>query len=304
MHQELRRLAARFAGAAAITFSLAVLPHLAFALDTLDKVRANGYITIAYRESSIPFSYLDANQRPIGYAIDLCSRIVDAVKVQLRMPKLETRYVPVTAQTRIGAITEGTADLECGSTTNNVERRKQVAFTIPHYISGSRILVRSDSNIKGIDDLKGRTVVTTVGTTTVKLLAAADQARALHYKLIEGKDHAESFAMVEEGKADAFVMDDVLLYSLRATSKNPKATAIVGDFLSVEPYAIMLKRDDPEFKKLVDSTMARLILDYDANRLYTRWFQGPIPPSGVNLDLPMNALLRDSFKFPSDAVGD
>jgi ABC-type amino acid transport substrate-binding protein len=304
MGQVLRRLAACRAGAAAFTFFLVLLPHLVLAADTLEKVRANGYITIAYRESSIPFSYLDANKRPIGYAIDLCTRIVDAVKVQLRMPKLETRYVAVTPQTRIGAIMDGTADLECGSTTNNVDRRKQVAFTIPHYISGSRILVRSDSNIKNIDDLKNRTIVTTVGTTTVKILAAADQARGLHFKLIEGKDHAESFALVLAGKADAFVMDDVLLYSLRATSQDPKATAIVGDFLSVEPYAIMLRRDDPDFKKLVDSTMARLILDNDATRLYTRWFLGPIPPSGIILDLPMSALLRDSFKFPSDAVGD
>jgi glutamate/aspartate transport system substrate-binding protein len=304
MGQVLRRLAAYRAGAAAFTLSLVLLPHLVLAADTLEKVRANGYITIAYRESSIPFSYLDANKRPIGYAIDICTRLVDAVKVQLRMPRLETRYVAVTPQTRIAAIMDGTADLECGSTTNNVERRKQVAFTIPHYISGSRILVKSDSNIKNIDDLKNRTIVTTVGTTTVKILATADQARGLHFKLIEGKDHAESFAFVLAGTADAFVMDDVLLYSLRATSKDPKATAIVGDFLSVEPYAIMLRRDDPDFKKLVDSTMARLILDYDVTRLYNRWFLSPIPPSGVSLDLPMSSLLRDSFKFPSDAVGD
>jgi glutamate/aspartate transport system substrate-binding protein len=302
MGHDFIRLAA--CGVAAVALSLSALPTRASAADTLEKIRTNGYITLAYRESSIPFSYLDASKRPIGYSMDICARLVDAVKFQLRMPKLETRYVPVTAQSRINAIIDGTADLECGSTTNNAERRKTVAFTIPHYISGSRILVRSNSNIKSIDDLKNRTIVTTVGTTTVKILAAADQARALHFKLIEGKDHAESFSMVEQGKADAFVMDDVLLYSLRATSKDPKATTIVGEFLSVEPYAIMLRRDDPEFKKLIDSTMARLILDYDVNRLYTHWFQSPIPPSGVNLELPMNALLRDSFKFPSDAVGD
>jgi glutamate/aspartate transport system substrate-binding protein len=302
MGHDFIRLAA--CGVAAVALSLSALPTRASAADTLEKIRTNGYITLAYRESSIPFSYLDASKRPIGYSMDICARLVDAVKFQLRMPKLETRYVPVTAQSRMNAIIDGTADLECGSTTNNAERRKTVAFTIPHYISGSRILVRSNSNIKSIDDLKNRTIVTTVGTTTVKILAAADQARALHFKLIEGKDHAESFSMVEQGKADAFVMDDVLLYSLRATSKDPKATTIVGEFLSVEPYAIMLRRDDPEFKKLIDSTMARLILDYDVNRLYTHWFQSPIPPSGVNLELPMNALLRDSFKFPSDAVGD
>jgi glutamate/aspartate transport system substrate-binding protein len=271
---------------------------------TLDKVRSNGYITIAYRESSVPFSYLDQNKKPIGYAIDLCTRLVDAIKLQLKMPKLDTRYVAVTPATRIGMISDGSADLECGSTTNNVERRKQVAFTIPHYIAGSRILARSDSNIKSIDDLAHHTIVTTKGTTTVKILEAAEQARGLTFNLIEGKDHAESMSLVESGKADAFVMDDVILYSLRAISKNPKATAIVGDFLSVEPYAIMMRKDDPDLKKLVDSTMARIITDFEINRLYDKWFQSPIPPSGVNLELPMNHLLRDSFKFPSDAVGD
>jgi glutamate/aspartate transport system substrate-binding protein len=274
------------------------------AAGTLDKVKTQGYITIAYRESSIPFSYLDENKKPIGYAMDLCARVVDAVKQQLKMPRLETRYIAVTGSTRIPTIVNNQADLECGSTTNNAERRQQVAFTIPHYISGSRILVRSDSPIKSIDDLKGRTIVTTKGTTTVNILQAAEQARGLNFHLIEGKDHAESFDLVQAGKADAFVMDDVLLYSLRATSKNPKATAIVGDFLSVEPYAIMMRRDDPDFKKLVDSTVARIITDYEINKMYDKWFLSPIPPSGVNLDLPMNHLLRDSFKFPSDAVGD
>jgi ABC-type amino acid transport substrate-binding protein len=284
--------------------ALLLVPPVSGAAGTLDKVRSSGYITIAYRESSIPFSYLDDNKKPIGYAMDLCARVVDAVKLQLKMPKLETRYLAVTASTRIPAIVGGSADLECGSTTNNAERRQQVAFTIPHYISGSRILTRSDSNIKSIDDLKGATIVTTKGTTTVKLLEAAEQARGLSFTLIEGKDHAESFAMVESGKAAAFVMDDVLLYSLRATSKNPKATTIVGDFLSVEPYAIMMRRDDPDFKKLVDSTLARIINDFEINKLYDKWFMSPIPPSGVNLELPINHLLRDSFKFPSDAVGD
>jgi glutamate/aspartate transport system substrate-binding protein len=285
-----------------LAFLIASAP--AMAAGTLDKVKTQGYITIAYRESSIPFSYLDENKKPIGYAMDLCARVVDAVKQQLKMPRLETRYIAVTGSTRIPTIVNNQADLECGSTTNNAERRQQVAFTIPHYISGSRILVRSDSPIKSIDDLKGRTIVTTKGTTTVNILQAAEQARGLNFHLIEGKDHAESFDLVQAGKADAFVMDDVLLYSLRATSKNPKATAIVGDFLSVEPYAIMMRRDDPDFKKLVDSTVARIITDYEINKMYDKWFLSPIPPSGVNLDLPMNHLLRDSFKFPSDAVGD
>lgn len=289
-----------------VALLLAVLSEAAVSapIDTLERIRQTNVITLAYRESSIPFSYLDSGNKPIGYALELCLRVVDVIKAQLKLPHLEVKYIPVTGATRIPAIVDGKADLECGSTTNNVERRKLVAFTIPHYIAGARILVRTDSGIKGIDDLRNRTVVTTKGTTTVNILHAKDSERVLGLKLIEAKDHDESFAMVEQGKADAFVMDDILLYSLRATAKDPSKTAIVGEFLSVEPLAIMMRKDDPEFKKIVDTTIGRIITDFEINKIYAKWFLAPIPPKGINLDVPMNHLLRDSFKFPSDQVGD
>lgn len=277
---------------------------LADVAPTLHKVKDSGSITIAYRESSIPFSYLDDNKKPVGYAIDLCLRVVEAVKKELKMPGLKVEWIPVTGATRIPAIVEGKADLECGSTTNNADRRKLVAFTIPHYVAGAKLLVRTKSGIKGLDDLRGKTVVTSKGTTTVKLLDTADQSRVLKLTKIEAKDHAESFKFVEDGKADAFAMDDVLLYSLRSSSKNPEDFAVVGEFMSVEPLAIMVRKDDPDFKKLVDATIARIITDFEINKIYHKWFLEPIPPKGVNLNIPMNYLLRDSFKYPTDKVGD
>jgi glutamate/aspartate transport system substrate-binding protein len=259
---------------------------------------------IGYRDASIPFSYVTGDGQPLGYAVDLCLRLADSIKSRLRLPRLDVLYVPVDPKTRIPALIDGKIDLECGSTTNNSERRKQVAFTIPHYISGSRILVRSDSGIRGLDDLKGRTVVTTRGTTSVNLLKAADESRLLHMNVIEASDHAAAFAMVDTGKADAFVMDDVLLFSLRSTSAHPEKFKIVGQYLSIEPYAIMFRKDDPEFKKVIDATMADIINSYQINGIYDKWFLSPIPPKGTNLELPISYLLRDSFKFPSDKVGD
>lgn len=271
---------------------------------TLQKVKESGSLTIAYRESSVPFSYLDADGKPIGYAIDLCLKVAEAVKRELKLPGLRLDWIPVTPANRIAAIVEGKADLECGSTTNNAERRRQVAFTIPHYVAGAKLLVRSDAKVRTIDDLRDKTIVTTKGTTTVKILEAMNTNRVLHLKLVEAKDHAESFAFIEQGKADAFAMDDVLLYSLRAGSRTPDRFAVVGDFMSIEPLAIMLRKDDPGFKKLVDGTIARVVTDFEIQKLYRKWFQSPIPPKGINLNIPMNYLLRDSFKYPSDKVAD
>lgn len=261
-------------------------------------------MTIAYRESSVPFSYLDADKKPIGYAVELCLRIADAVKRELKLPALKLEWIPVTSQNRIPAIVEGKADVECGSTTNNADRRKQVAFTVPHYVAGAKLLVRSNAGIKTVDDLRGKTVVTTKGSTTVKIVQGLNTNRVLNLRLVEAKDHAESFTFVEQGKADAFIMDDVLLYSLRAGAKNPADFAVVGDFLSIEPLAIMLRKDDPKFKALVDATISRIVVDFEIQKIYRKWFQMPIPPKGVNLNIPINYLLRDSFKFPTDQVGD
>lgn len=277
---------------------------LAQAGDTLAKIRETQTITIAYREASLPFSYLDDNKKPIGYAIDLCLKIADAVKREWKLPKLDVAYIPVTPSSRIPAIMEGKADLECGSTTNNAERRKQVAFTIPHFVAAARMLVRTDSGIKNWSDLRDKRVVTTKGTTSVKLLNDRDKVRSLGLKLIEAGDHAESFSKVEKGEAEAFPMDDVLLYGLRAKAKEPSKFVVVGDLLSTEPYAIMLRKDDAPFKALADREMGRIINEGELAKLYDKWFMHPIPPKGLNMNMPMGYLLRDALRFPTDKVGD
>ncbi len=292
------------ARAAGLVLLLAAASTLSHAADTLTKIRETQTITIAHREASLPFSYLDDNKKPIGYAVDLCLKIADALKRELKLPQLNVAYLLVTPSTRISSIVEGKADLECGSTTNNSERRKQVAFTIPHFVAASRMVVRTDSGIKNWADLRDKRVVTTKGTTTVKLLNDRDKVRSLGLKLVEAKDHAESFGMVEKGEAQAFPMDDVLLYGLRASAKDPNSFAIVGDLLSTEPYAIMLRKDDAPFKALVDREMGRIINDGELAKLYDKWFKSPIPPRGLNMNMPMSYLLRDALRFPTDKVAD
>jgi ABC-type amino acid transport substrate-binding protein len=291
----------RFVAGAAVLLSVAVT---AVQADTLSKIRETQSITIAHREASVPFSYLDDNKKAVGYAVDLCLKIADAVKRELKLSKLDVFFLPVTPSSRIAALTEGKADLECGSTTNNAERRKQVSFTIPHFIAASRMVVRSDSGIKNWSDLRDKRVVTTKGTTTVKLLTDRDKVRALSLKLVEGADHAESFGKVERGEAEAFPMDDVLLYGLRAKAKSPSSFIVVGDPLSTEPYAIMLRKDDMPFKALVDREMARIINDGELSKLYEKWFMHPVPPAGLNMNMPMGYLLRDTLRFPTDKVAD
>ena len=286
------------------TLLCCAVPILAQAGDTLAKIRDAQTITIAHREASLPFSYLDDNKKPIGYAVDLCLKIADAIKRELKLPKLDVVYLAVTPSSRIPAIVDGKADLECGSTTNNVERRKQVAFTIPHFVAAARMLVRADSGIRNWSDLRDKRVVTTKGTTTVKLLNDRDKVRALGLKLIEAGDHAESFGKVEKGEAEAFPMDDVLLYGLRAKAKEPSKFLVVGDLLSTEPYAIMLRKDDASFKAMVDKEMGRIINEGELVKLYDKWFMHPIPPSSLNMNMPMGYLLRDALRFPTDKVGD
>ncbi|MES2070317.1 MAG: amino acid ABC transporter substrate-binding protein [Pseudomonadota bacterium] len=277
---------------------------LAYAADTLAHIKETQTITIAHREASFPFSYLSENKKPIGYAVDICLKIAEAVKKELKLPQLTINYVLVNPSTRMPAIIEGKADIECGSTTNNADRRKQVAFTIPHFFATARMLVRADSGIKNWTDLKDKKVVTTKGTTSVKLLTDRDKVRALGLKLVEGNDHNDSFNMVESFAADAFSMDDVLLYGLRANSKDPAKFAIVGDGLSTEPYAMIVRKDDPGFKAVADKEIARMMSDGDFIKLYDKWFRSPVPPKGANLNMPMGFLLRDTLRFPSDKVAD
>ncbi|MEO6919175.1 MAG: amino acid ABC transporter substrate-binding protein [Collimonas sp.] len=289
---------------AALILALGLSTTAAHAEDVLARIRDSKTITIAYREASFPFSFLDQDKKPVGYAIDLCLKIVDAVKQQLKLQQLNIAYVPVTSSNRIDMIAGGKADLECGSTTNNAERRKKVAFTIAHFMASSRMIVRVDDKIKNWPDLRNKKVVTTKGTTSVKSLEDRGQVRSLNMTVLEGHDHNESFKMVEDKLADAFVMDDVLLYGLKATAKDPAAYAIVGDPLTTEPYAIMLPKDDPAYKALVDREMGRIIHDGEIYKLYTKWFLSAIPAkNNLTLNMPMSYLFRESLRFPSDQVG-
>ena len=275
-----------------------------YASDTLSHIKETQTITIAHRESSVPFSYTTDGKTPIGYSMDICHKFVDALKKELKLPQLKVNYLAVTSSNRIQSIVDGKADIECGSTTNNAERRKQVSFTIPHFFASTRMLVRTDSGIKNWPDLKDKKVVTTKGTTTVKLLNDRDKVRGLNLRLLEGSDHKESFAMIENNQADAFSMDDVLLFGLRANSNTPEKFSVLGDALSTEPYAIMLRKDDPAFKDFLDREMARMMSDGEVTRLYDKWFKKPIPPNNANLNMPMGFLLRDNLRFPSDKVAD
>lgn len=270
----------------------------------LDKIRASKEIVVAHRDASIPFSYLDANKNPIGYSIELCSKIVEAIRKELKLATLEVHYLPVTSASRIPTIAGGKASLECGSTTNNAERRRLVDYTIAHFISASRFIVKTASGIGKMNDLAGKKVVSTKGTTNIKILDRLNEEHGLKMQIVEAKDHAEAFGMVEKGTADAFAMDDVLLYGLRANSTNPKGYSVIGRPMTVEPYAIMLPKDDPAFKKVVDAEVRRVILSGEINSIYRKWFEVPIPPKSINLDLPMPYMLREAFKYPSDKVGD
>lgn len=267
---------------------------------TLKKIAETGTITLGIRESSIPFSYLDDANKPIGYSIDLCDLIVADVKKALNKPGLVVKHVPVTSQTRIPLMTNSTIDLECGSTTNSKERQKQVAFGVSTFVTAVRMAVKSNANIKSLDDLNGKPVVTTTGTTSDRYIKQNEQGHNLDVKNLYGKDHAESFMMLDSGRAEAFVMDDILLAGFIAGAKNPKDFAIVGPALSVEPYGIMLRKDDPEFKTLVDNTLKGVMKSGEINKLYAKWFTQPIPPKNINLNLPMSDKLKEAIKNPND----
>ena len=283
--------------AAALGFSAAATAQEG----TLKKIKDSGSITIGHRDASLPFSYYDDKQQPIGYAMDLCHRIVDAVKKELKMPKLETKYQLVTSANRIPLMANGTIDLECGSTTNNIARQKEVSFTITHFVTANRWVSKKSAKLKTLADLKGKTIVSTAGTTNIKQITEINAAQNLGMNIISANGHPEAFQMVETGRAVAFVMDDILLAGLAAQSRSPKDYEISTQGLSVEPYGIMLRKDDAAFKKVVDAAMANTYKSGAINAIYAKWFQKPVPPKGVNLNLPMSEAFKKVVAKPTDS---
>jgi ABC-type amino acid transport substrate-binding protein len=284
-------------------FSLLVLalPAIAFAqASTLDKIKQSGTMTLAYRESSIPFSYLDDKAQPTGFAFEICEKIADRVKAATGRADLKKQYQAVTSANRIPLLQNGTIDIECGSTTNNSERAKQVSFAINYFYTGTRFLVKAGTHVNKISDLAGKTVVSTTGTTNIQILRRLNEEQKLGIDLIGAKDHAESALLVETGRAVAFGMDDILLYGLRAAAQDPSSLAVVGEPIQVEPYASMVRKDDPAFKKLVDDTLAAMMKSGEFEALYKKWFESPIPPKGINLNAPMSKELRDNLTALSD----
>lgn len=269
----------------------------------LERINAGGKLVIAHREASVPFSYVDSQSgKPVGYAVDLCLRLAEVVRKKTGRKDMEVEFLAVTPANRMAMIEQGKADLECGSTTNNAERRQKVAFTIPHFITGARLLVKAASPIDRVEDMTGKKLVSTKGTTPLKAAEQLNKERVLGITILEAPDHNRAVEMVEKGEADAFVMDDVLLYGLAAGRPDPKALKVVGRFMTTEPLAIMLPKNDPEFKKLVDDEMRRLITSRDIYPIYDKWFHQPIPPGNTVLNLPVSYLLRDFWKYPTDQV--
>lgn len=286
----------------AVPMALWLAASGAFGGTTLDRIKRTGSITLAHRESSVPFSYVLPDKQPVGYALDLCLKVVEAVRKKVGIPALVPQYLAVTPSNRVQMVAEGKADMECGSTTNNAERRAKVAFTVPHYIAGARIMVRADRTADGLADFSGKKLVSTQGTTPLKVLEKSNEERLMRINVVQAPDHATAVDMVESGAADGFVMDDVLLYGLIASRREPGTLKVVGRFLTIEPLAIMLPKDDPEFKAIVDEEMKRLITSREAHALYEKWFMRPIPPKNVSMNLPMNYLIKDFWRYPTSEV--
>ena len=268
--------------------------------DTLEKAKTTGKFTLAYRESSIPFSYLGEDGKPLGFGWEMCKLISEEVKKQTGRKDLVVESQAVTSQNRIPLIQNGTVDVECGSTTNNSERGKQVTFAINYFYTGTRFLVKADSGIKSINDLKGKKVVSTTGTTNYQILRNLNDEKKYGFELLGAKDHADALLMVESGMANAFGMDDILLYGLKASSKESAKLAVVGESIQVEPYAIMFRKDDPKFQALVNKVITNSIKTGEFEKAYKKWFQTNIPPKNVNLNAPISKELKDNLKALSD----
>lgn len=267
---------------------------------TLKKIKDTGSITLGVRESSIPMAYLDDNQHPVGYAVDICKKIVDAIKVQLALPDLKVVYQPANSSNRIALVTNGTMDLECASTSNLVDRQKLVAFSITHFVSNIRAMVRADSPYTSLTSLNGKPIALITGMTSIPMLQKFATDNKVSFDRAYGKDVAEAFLLFQSRRAEAFVFDDVLLASMAANTGDAKAFRILDDTLRSEPNALMFRKDDPAFKKIVDETIVGLIESGEIEKIYTKWFLQPIPPKNINLSFPMSKELRKAFEQPND----
>ncbi|MCW2474594.1 MULTISPECIES: amino acid ABC transporter substrate-binding protein [unclassified Symbiopectobacterium] len=276
------------------------LAHAEELTGTLKKIKDNGVIVVGHRESSVPFSYYDNQQKVVGYSQDYSNKIVDAVKAKIGVADLQVKLIPITSQNRIPLLQNGTFDFECGSTTNNLERQQQAAFSNTIFIVGTRLLTKKDSGIKDFPDLAGKTVVVTSGTTSEKLLNKLNEEKKLDMRIISAKDHGDAFRTMETGRAVAFMMDDALLAGERAKAKQQGDWVIVGTAQSEEAYGCMLRKDDPQFKKLVDDTIATLQTSGDAEKSFDRWFKQPIPPKDLNMNFDLSAEMKALFKAPND----
>ncbi|MBW7901538.1 MAG: glutamate/aspartate ABC transporter substrate-binding protein [Rhodocyclaceae bacterium] len=285
---------------AAVAAAFLTTPAVAQESATLKKIKDTGSITLGHRESSIPFSYYDDKQQVIGYAYELQRKIVDAVKAELKLDKVDVKLMPVTSANRITLVQNGTVDIECGSTTNNTERQKQVAFSNTFFVIGTKLMVKKTSGIKDFPDLAGKNVVTTAGTTSERLLRRMNEEKQMKMNIISAKDHGESFLTLETGRAVAFMMDDALLYGEIAKAKRPADWEVVGTAQSKEAYGCMLRKDDAGFKKVVDAAIAQAQTSGEADKIYAKWFMNPIPPKGLNLNMPMSDEMKELHKAPND----
>ena len=267
---------------------------------TLKKVKETGTFAIGHRESSLPLSYLGEDLQPVGFSIELCKHVVDAVKAKLGTPGLTIKYSPVTSANRIPLVANGTVDIECGSTANMTARQKQVGFSYTVFVPQFRWIARAKGDINTADDLRGKTVVVTAGTNTALFVNKMNNDDKLGMTVVQGKDHAESFLLVETGRASAWMEDDVLIAGFRANAKVPADFKLLDKSYPSDPYALMIRKDDPQFKALVDDTLAKLMRSGEFEKLYVQWFENPIPPKGINIQLPMSDALKRAIKEPND----
>jgi glutamate/aspartate transport system substrate-binding protein len=269
-------------------------------LTTLQKIKSTGSITLGHRESSIPFSYYDDKQQVIGYSHELMLKVVSAIQSELKLTKLNIKLMPVTSSNRISLIQNGTVDIECGSTTNNLERQKQVNFSTTFFVIGTRLMTKKDSGVKDFANLAGKNVVTTAGTTSERLLRKMNEEKKMNMRITSAKDHGESFLTLETGRAVAFMMDDALLFGEIAKAKRPADWIVTGTAQSKEGYGCMLRKNDPAFKQVIDAALTKAMVSGEADAIYRKWFMSPIPPKGLNLNMPLSDEMKVLYKAPTD----